>query len=83
MKNESVSRKTKGKREYLSDTDTKRMMKELDEFFESKVDIPLIRYGKRQRLETLIYEEVLLLAKYLRSEKIDLVPKNILPHKRI
>ena len=38
-------------------------MKELENCFESKVEIPLIRYGKRQRIETLINEEALLLAK--------------------
>ena len=65
MKSEAVSKKRKGKREYLNDAETKRMMKELQDYFESKVDIPLIRHGKRQRIETLINEEALLLAKYL------------------
>ena len=51
---ESVSRKRKGKREYLNDAETRRMMKELQDYFESKVEIPLIRHGKRQRIETLI-----------------------------
>ena len=51
------------------------MMKALEGFFESKVDIPLIRHGKRQRIETLINEEALLLAKYLRGEKTDWAPR--------
>jgi hypothetical protein len=34
-------------------------MKELERHFESKVDIPLIRVGKRQKIETLINEEAL------------------------
>ena len=75
MKVESVARKRKGKREYLSDVETGRMMGELDEFFRSKVDIPLIRHGKRQRIETLINEEVLLLAKYLRDERKEWTPR--------
>jgi len=75
VKSESVSRKRKGKREYLNDTDTKRMMKELEGFFESQVDIPRIRHGKRQRIETLINEEALLLAKYLRDEIITWIPR--------
>jgi hypothetical protein len=33
-------------------------------FLESTVEIPRIKVGKRQTLETLINEEVLLLAKY-------------------
>jgi len=68
VKTEGVSRKRKGKREYLNDAETKRMMKELDRYFELNVDIPLIRHGKRQRIETLINEEALLFAKYLRHE---------------
>ena len=75
VKSESVSRKRKGKREYLNDTDTKRMMKELEGFFESQVDIPRIRHGKRQRIETLFNEEALLLAKYLRDEIITWIPR--------
>jgi len=43
-------------------------LKELEKYFESKVEIPLIRHGKNQRIETLINEEALLLAKYLRGE---------------
>jgi len=54
VKSEAVSRKRKGKREYLNDAETRRMMRELNRFFESKVDIPLIRHGKRQRIEILI-----------------------------
>ena len=73
VKSESVSRK--GKREYLNDAETRRMMKELNEYFESKVDIPLIRHGKRQRIETLINEEALLLAKYLRDEHKTWIPR--------
>ncbi|MDP6049305.1 MAG: hypothetical protein QGG23_07710 [Candidatus Bathyarchaeota archaeon] len=60
MKVESVARKRKGKREYLNDVETGRMMGKLDEFFRSKVDIPLIRHGKRHRIETLINEESIL-----------------------
>jgi len=75
VKNESVSRKKKGKRVYLNDADTRHMMKELQEYFESKIEIPLIRHGKRQRIETLINEEALLLATYLRGERKTWVPR--------
>ena len=51
------------------------MMKELEGFFEPKVDIPLIRHGLRQRIETLINEEALLLARYLRDEKKTWIPR--------
>jgi len=51
------------------------MMKELQEYFESMVEIPLIRYGKRQRIASLINEEALLLAKYIRDERKTWVPR--------
>lgn len=75
VKSESVSRKRKGKREYLNDAETRLMMKELDRNFESKVEVPLIRYGKRQKIKTMIKEEALLLAKYLRGEMKLWVPR--------
>jgi uncharacterized protein (DUF2384 family) len=43
-------------------------MRELKDYFEKKIEVPLIRYGKKQRIETLINEEALLLAKYIRNE---------------
>ena len=75
IKSESVSRKRMGKREYLNDTETKRRMNGSDEYFESMIEIPLIRYGKRQRIETLICEKSLLLAKYLRDENETWFPR--------
>ena len=42
--------------------------KKLNAYFESIVEIPRIKVGKRQTLETLINEESLLLAKYLRND---------------
>lgn len=51
------------------------MMKERDNYFVSKVEIPLIRHGNRQRLETLINEEALLFAKYLRDEITNWTPR--------
>jgi len=67
-KNETMTRKKCGKREYLNDLDSKKLMHGLNRLFESKVQIPRIRHGKKQTLETLINEEALLLAKYLRNE---------------
>jgi hypothetical protein len=45
------------------------MMKDVKIFFESTIEIPRIRNGKKQTFETLINEEALLLAKYLRNER--------------
>jgi len=43
-------------------------MKKLEMVFESKVDIPRIKVGLKQTIETLISEEALLFAKYLINE---------------
>jgi hypothetical protein len=69
----NLSKGKVGKREYLNDTETKELMVLLDKMFLSYVNIPRIRVGKRQELETLITEEALLLAKYLRGERKDWV----------
>ena len=70
-----ASKSRKGKREDLNDTKTREMMRELQDFFETKIEIPLIRYGKRQRIETLVNEEALLLAKYIRKESNEWIPR--------
>ena len=44
-------------------------MKQLCKYFELEVEVPRIRIGKRQTIETLINEEALLLAKFLRNER--------------
>lgn len=44
-------------------------MKRLYQYFGREVEVPRIRIGKRQTVETLISEEALLLAKFLRDER--------------
>jgi hypothetical protein len=39
------------------------------------VELPRIRHGSKQTIETLINEEALLLAKYLRNERKTWVPR--------
>jgi CRISPR-associated protein Cas1 len=68
MKVEDFSKNRIGKREYLNDSLTTELTQKLYCYFESKVDVPRIRHGKRQTIETLINEEALLFAKYLRNE---------------
>jgi hypothetical protein len=58
----------RGKREYLNDSDTRDFTCEFDNFFESMVEVKRLRNGEHQTLETLINEEALLFAKYLRNE---------------
>ena len=75
-KTEKCTRKRAGRREYLNDTQTKGLIKALNCFFDAKVDIPRIRVGRSQSIETLITEEVLLFAKYLRMERENWVPRS-------
>jgi hypothetical protein len=49
--------------------------KKLNSFFESIVELPRIKHGNKQTVETLINEEALLLAKYLRNEKQTWIPR--------
>jgi len=70
-KDESVLRNRRGKRQYRIDSKTRDMMRELDEVFMSRVEIPAMRHGKTQVIETLITEETLLLANYLRNENTE------------
>ena len=50
-------------------------LKRLNAFFMTKVDIPRIMRGENQEIETLINEEALLFAKYLRGEKPHWIPR--------
>ena len=75
LKREDYSSNRKGEREYLNKPLTKDMMNKLNSFFESTVEIPRVRYGNRQTLETLINEEALLLARYLRNERPIWIPR--------
>lgn len=75
VKFESVSRKKKGKREYLNGRRSRELIRELYGLFESMIEIPRIRIGRRQTVETLINEEALLLAKFLRDERKTWTPR--------
>jgi CRISPR/Cas system-associated endonuclease Cas1 len=75
MKGERTTRKRWSKREYLNNSKTRELEGGLDELFEKMVEIPRIRHGSHQILETLIDEEALLLAKYLRGERKTWIPR--------
>jgi len=47
----------------------------LTSLFENEVEVPRIRVGLKKEIETLINEEALLFAKYLRNEKKDWTPR--------
>ena len=51
------------------------MMRELNDYFDTKIDLPRIRSGRRQSIEPLINEETFLLAKYIRYENHNWIPR--------
>lgn len=65
----------RAKREYLDDSLTHSLTKSLNEYFQTKVEVPRIRMGKSQEIETLINEEALLFAQYLRDERKSWQPR--------
>lgn len=54
---------------------TKDFTRMVNNFFETTFEIPRIKVGERQTTETLINEEALLFAKYLRGEKKEWIPR--------
>lgn len=77
LKNEDVSANRKGKRQYLGQEKNRELIAKLNRYFETKVNIPRIKRGKRQEIETLIGEEALLFAQYLRNEKKEWIPRTV------
>lgn len=75
MRREDYSSNRKGERQYLSKPLAKDMMSKLNSFFESIVEIPRVKHGNRQTVETLINEEAMLFAQYLRNERHDWAPR--------
>jgi CRISPR-associated endonuclease Cas1 len=74
FKTEKSSNK-KGKREYLADVKTDRFTSELNNYFLTTVEVPRMKVGRRQEVESLISEEAQLFAKYLRNERRDWIPR--------
>jgi len=64
-----------GKRIYLCKYEADSLAEGLNNLFEKSVEIPRMKVGKRQTLETLINEEALLLANYLRNDENTWIPR--------
>ena len=58
-----------GKRIHLCEFETNDLAEGLNSLFERVVEAPRMRHGSRQTVDTLISEEALLFAKYLRNER--------------
>ncbi len=64
-----------GKRIHLCEFEADDLAKDLNGCFEKEIAIPRMRYGKKQTLDTLICEEALLFASYLRNERETWIPR--------
>jgi CRISPR-associated protein Cas1 len=79
LKTEWFSVNRLGKRQVLNREKTKELTERLNDYFERKVEIPRIKHGNKQTIETLINEEAMLLGKYLRSEIPQWKPRIAIP----
>ena len=66
-----------GKRIHLCEFETNELAEGLNLFFDRVVEVPRIKVGNRQTVETLISEEALLSAKFLRHEHETWAPRII------
>jgi CRISPR-associated protein Cas1 len=64
-----------GKRIHLCEYETNDLAAGLNSLFEHSVNVPRIRYGNRQTLDTLINEEAYLFAQFLRHERKTWIPR--------
>jgi len=64
-----------GKKIHLKEYETDSLAEDFNAFFDRIVDVERIKVGNRQTIDTLISEEALLLAKYLRNEKKEWIPR--------
>jgi CRISPR-associated protein Cas1 len=64
-----------GKKIHLCSFETDSLAEDLNYLFNREVEVPRIRHGYKQTFDTLINEEALLLAKYLRCERQTWIPR--------
>jgi CRISPR-associated protein Cas1 len=65
-----------GKKIHLCEFKTDDLAEGLNNLFNKMVEIPRIKHGKQQTIDTLISEEALLFAKYLRNERQNWNPRS-------
>jgi hypothetical protein len=64
-----------GRRIHLCQYEVDSLAEGLDSLFERTVDVARVKHGRRQTIDTLIGEEALLFAKYLRNERKEWTPR--------
>jgi len=67
-----------GKRIHLCEFETNELAEDLNTFFDRVVNIHRIKVGNKQTIETLINEEALLFAKFLRNERQTWIPRLVI-----
>ena len=60
----------KGKRAFLNKERNKEFLDRLEYYFQTRVNVPRVKIGNKQELETVINEEAMLLASYIRGKRI-------------
>jgi hypothetical protein len=60
---------------HLKEYETDSLAEDLNAFFDRMVNVERIKIGNRQTIDTVISEEALLFAKYLRNEKKEWIPR--------
>ena len=65
-----------GKTIHLCEFEADSLAEGLNSLFDRMVDVARIKHGNRQTIDTLINEEVLMFAKYLRNEKKEWTPRS-------
>lgn len=66
-----------GKKIHLCEYKTNELAEGLNNLFDKMIEIPRIKHGNKQTLDTLISEEALLFAKYLRNERQNWNPRTV------
>jgi len=79
LKTEDCTSNKKAKRQYLNKAKTRNLFNEMDKYLKTKVRIPRLTHGDKQRIETLISEEASSFAMYLRNERKKWNPRIALP----
>ena len=64
-----------GKRIQFCEYEADSLADDLKGLFEKKVEIPRIKHGNKQTIDTLINEEAYLFAKFLRNERTNWNPR--------
>jgi hypothetical protein len=64
-----------GKRIHLCEFEADSLADDLNGFFNHEIEIPRIKQGNKQTLNSLINEEAFLLARFLRNEKREWIPR--------